>query len=197
MEQANRTRLRRRPDACDDGNWPPRRRAATGCVERERGRLKGQAMPKHARDEDAAEIGAAYKKGPALDESHQSCTPPPRRDKDRADDPEPPAPRGRVSGGGELGEGPGNDGDQDSQVRRQYIEWTLEDIDDKIIHVRYCSGALDSPRPPCAPWPAKRDAPGVQCRGACVCGAWARVLSLAHFDFILARRATAAVCRGV
>jgi hypothetical protein len=103
-------------------------------------------MPKHARDDDAADIGAQpYKKGPALEESHQSFTPPPRRDKDRADDPEPPAPRGRVSGGGELGEGLGNDGDQDSQVRRQYIEWTLEDIDDKTIHVRYCSGALDSP----------------------------------------------------
>jgi len=103
-------------------------------------------MPKHARDDDAADIGAQpYKKGPALDESHQSSTPTPRRDKDRADDPEPPAPRGRVSGGGELGEGLGNDGDQDSQVRRQYIEWTLEDIDDKTIHVRYCSGALDPP----------------------------------------------------
>ena len=104
-------------------------------------------MPKHARDDDAADIIGAqpYKKGPALDESHHSSTPPPRRDKDRADDPEPPAPRWRVSGGGDIGEGPGNDGDQDSQVRRQYIEWTLEDIDDKTIPVRYCSGSLDSP----------------------------------------------------
>jgi len=160
-------------------------------------------MPKHARDGDASEAAAPpSKKGPALDEPHQGTAPGqgPRRDKDRADEPEPAAaPRVRVSGGSEAGEAPGHDGDQESQARRLYIDWTLEDIDGKTMHVRYCSGAPDSlcQGEPATRCPESRPAPlsrAVPARVRCAC----MLHALAHADtcFLLVCRATAAVCRG-
>lgn len=94
-------------------------------------------MPKHGRDSDAPELALreqALKKVAHADV--RSSTPPHRRaaEKERAD----------------ADHGPGEQGDaqqqagQDSDQRRRYVEWTLEDVDDKPMHLRYCAG---TPRP--------------------------------------------------
>jgi len=91
-----------------------------------------RAMPKHGRESDAPEREQALKKVAHADV--RSSTPPHRRaaEKERAD--------------ADHGGGPGEHGDaqqqpgQESDQRRRYVEWTLEDVDDKPMHLRYCAG---------------------------------------------------------
>jgi hypothetical protein len=104
-------------------------------------------MPKHGRDSgDATEPvrEQPLKKGAHADVHVRMgvSTPPqrkaaaPDKDKERAD-----ADHGA---GGENSEGQQQ---LDEQKRRQYVEWTLEDVDDKPMHLRYCSGTVKSGSP--------------------------------------------------